>query len=90
MSLTLRARRAVVLDGEEHLTAQAIMPPDEFRAFEFQDLVYRTLCAILFNFVPTFGHPGGSISNGRAIQGLLYNELNLSVPYPLLSIRRPR
>jgi hypothetical protein len=29
--------------------------PVEFRAFEHYDLIYRTLCGIMFNFAPTSG-----------------------------------
>jgi len=46
------------------------------------DLVYRSLCAILYNYVPMSGHPGGSISSGRIVESLLYSTMtyNLSVP----------
>ncbi len=40
------------------------------------DLIYRTLCGILFNFVPTSGHPGGSISSGRIVESLLYHTMS--------------
>jgi len=39
------------------------------------NLIYRTLCGILYNFVPTSGHPGGSISSGHIVQGLLYRTM---------------
>ncbi|GAB4324379.1 MAG: transketolase [Candidatus Zixiibacteriota bacterium] len=39
------------------------------------DLVYRTLCAILYNSVPTSGHPGGSISSGRIAEALLFETM---------------
>ena len=29
--------------------------------FEELDLAYRTLVAVLFNYVPTSGHPGGCL-----------------------------
>lgn len=43
--------------------------------FEAIDLAYRTLCGILYNFVPTSGHPGGSISSGRIVEALLYSSM---------------
>jgi len=46
------------------------------------DLVYRTLCGILYNFVPQSGHPGGSISSGRFVNHLLYNNLNFDFSNP--------
>ncbi|MBU0530842.1 MAG: hypothetical protein KKC05_04165, partial [Nanoarchaeota archaeon] len=36
------------------------------------DLIYRTLCAIMYNFAMS-GHPGGSISMGRIMQCIIYN-----------------
>lgn len=44
--------------------------------FEDYDLVYRTLCGIMFNFAPTSGHPGGSISSGRIVAGLIFNFMD--------------
>jgi len=46
------------------------------------DLVYRTLCGILYNFVPQSGHPGGSISSGRFVNYLLYNNLDFDFSNP--------
>ncbi len=46
------------------------------------DLIYRTLCAILYNFVPTSGHPGGSISSGRFVEGLLYGTMDYNFQNP--------
>ena len=39
------------------------------------DVVYRALVALLYNYVPTSGHPGGSISSGRAVSHLLYKTM---------------
>ncbi len=50
--------------------------------FEALDLAYRTLCAILYNFVPTSGHPGGSISSGRIVQSLLFSTMNYDFSNP--------
>ncbi|MFQ6116419.1 MAG: hypothetical protein ACE5NG_20360, partial [bacterium] len=50
--------------------------------FEGIDLVYRTLCAILYNFVPTSGHPGGSISSGRIVEGLIYSTMDYDFSNP--------
>ena len=44
---------------------QAALSAADREAFELLDLLYRALCAILYNYVPTSGHPGGSISSGR-------------------------
>ncbi len=45
----------------------------ELAAFETLDLLYRALCALLFNYVPTSGHPGGSISSGRFSPTMLFD-----------------
>jgi transketolase len=58
------------------LTAQ------ELEHFETFDLVYRSLCAILYNYVPTSGHPGGSISSGRFVAGLLYDAMDYDPSAP--------
>ncbi|MBU2644647.1 hypothetical protein KKI24_08070 [bacterium] len=46
------------------------------------DLIYRTLCGILFNFVPKSGHPGGSISSGRIVESLLYRSMDYDFSDP--------
>ncbi len=74
-SLKLRSRRGVFLKAP-----RAPLPDQSF--FEELDLAYRTLCAVLFNFVPTSGHPGGSISSGRIVEGLLYEGLAYDFSQP--------
>jgi transketolase len=55
---------------------------NELAAFETLDLFYRTLCAMLFNYVPTSGHPGGSISSGRQVAGVLFDNLEYDLGAP--------
>jgi transketolase len=74
-TLKLRPRRGVFLK------AQALPLADK-ASFEEVDLCYRTLCAILYNFVPTSGHPGGSISSGRIVSSLLYEGLDYDFFHP--------
>ena len=57
-------------------------PANAIKNFEDYDLVYRTLCGILYNFVPTSGHPGGSISSGRHIAGILFHTLDYDIGDP--------
>jgi transketolase len=52
---------------------------DQFETF---DLIYRSLCAILFNYVPTSGHPGGSISSGRFVSAVLFDSMTYDVSNP--------
>ncbi len=46
------------------------------------DLIYRTLCAILYNYVPTSGHPGGSASSGRIVASLLFDAMDYDFSDP--------
>ncbi len=58
------------------------LSPDEIGSFETLDLMYRSLCALLYNYVPMSGHPGGSISSGRFVAGLLFDALNYDLAQP--------
>ncbi|MBF0207364.1 MAG: hypothetical protein HQK53_10795 [Oligoflexia bacterium] len=51
-------------------------------ALSAYNLAYRALCGILFNFVPKSGHPGGSISSGHIIAGLLFNTMDYDIGDP--------
>ena len=59
----------------------ALSAADE-KQLEKLDVLYRALCAVLYNFVPTSGHPGGSISSGRIVQNLLYQIMNYELAAP--------
>jgi transketolase len=50
--------------------------------FETLDLVYRTLCAVMYNYVPLSGHPGGSISSGRFVMRLLFDAMDYDLACP--------
>ena len=71
-----RAEYHVVDPGEQ------TSPGDEIGILETYDTIYRSLCALLYNFAPGSGHPGGSISSGRFVSTILYDLLDydLSVP----------
>jgi transketolase len=60
----------------------APLSPEDVAHFELLDLVYRSLCALLFNYVPTSGHPGGSISSGRFVASLLFDALDYDLSRP--------
>ena len=47
------------------------------------DVAYRTLCSILYNYVPLSGHPGGSISSGTFVEALLYTGMDYDIGDPL-------
>ncbi len=76
-------RRGVYVNAQDLLkepgssTVEKLSPQ-----LEDLDLIYRTLCGILFNFVPTSGHPGGSISSGRIVESLLYSTMSYNMGNP--------
>ena len=83
MSYSFGPRRGIVIDiADELKSAPAPLTDDEIAQFEFLDLVYRSLCAILYNYVPQSGHPGGSISSGRIVQALAFDALDYDVSNP--------
>ena len=45
-------------------------------------MLYRALCALMFNYVPTSGHPGGSVSSGRIVAGLLLDAMDYDLSDP--------
>lgn len=83
MTLTLSARRsayheiATVASG-----AGALLAEEERRHFESLDLLYRSLCALMYNYVPLSGHPGGSISAGRFMALLLFDHMEYDLSQP--------
>lgn len=85
-SMVFGPRRAIYVPVSDEL-AKGHVPGKEPSAeliadLERYDLLYRTLCGVLFNYVPTSGHPGGSISSGRIVASLLYALLDYDVSNP--------
>ena len=86
MALAFGPRRAVYIDllGDKARAAEPLAP-DDLRHFEKLDHIYRSLCGVLFNYVPKSGHPGGSISSGRMVSGLLFHTLDCDLKAPARS-----
>jgi transketolase len=83
MEFKLGPRRGVYTDiGEEMKDQGQPLPPEELAHFESFDLVYRSLCAVLYNYVPMSGHPGGSISSGRLVAGILFDSMDYDLGFP--------
>lgn len=80
--LDFSARRGGYYDVNDILAKGKIQDKQITERFEKLDTIYRTLCAVLFNFVPTSGHPGGSISSGRFVSSVLYNNLDFDIARP--------
>jgi transketolase len=82
MGFELKSRRGVYLDITEEMKGDSPLPAEQVQQFENFDLVYRSLCALLFNYVPLSGHPGGSISSGRFVTNILFNTLDYDFSDP--------
>ena len=91
MTSRAHARRAETAAGTVHalrprrgrrLRAEAA--PEAAPAFyEGAELAYRALCALLYNFAPSSGHPGGSISSGLIALSLAFDGLDYDLRRPL-------
>jgi transketolase len=51
-------------------------------AFESFDEIYRALCALMYNYVPMSGHPGGSISSGRFVTSVMFDAAEYDMTDP--------
>ena len=83
MGFELDSRRALnfAIDRET-IGASPPLTPEELEAFTDFDLIYRSLCALMYNYVPMSGHPGGSISSGRFVACLLFDALDYDFSDP--------
>ncbi len=81
MQLQFGKRRAIVFNAAEEMK-RFNFSPDDIKHFETYDLMYRTLCAIMYNYVPTSGHPGGSISSGRFVERVLFDTMDYNFSNP--------
>jgi len=81
--LTFGPRRGIYQDARDLLEDEpAPLSPEDLARFEALDLAYRSLCALLYNYVPMSGHPGGSISSGRFVQALLFDTMRYDLGDP--------
>ncbi len=81
MALKFGPRRGTYTDITKKMKGERL-PGEDKKHFENFDLIYRSLCALLYNYVPTSGHPGGSISSGRFVAGILFNTMDYDVSRP--------
>ena len=78
LNLKERGTEFISLDPE---TISAL-PAKDSDSLEFYDLIYRTLCAVMFNHASS-GHPGGSISSGRIVEELIFKQMNYDISNPM-------
>src|SRR5210317_1344746 len=83
MGFEFGPRRGIYVDISEKIESQGVpLSDDELACFESFDLIYRSLCAAMYNYVPMSGHPGGSISSGRAVAGILFDAMDYDMGDP--------
>jgi transketolase len=82
MGFAVGPRRGVFVDISDEIRAGLPLSAEELGYFTQFDLVYRSLCAVLYNYVPMSGHPGGSISSGRFVAGILFDALDYDCSRP--------
>jgi len=83
MSFSLGQRRGVFVDITEGPGGmQAPLTDAELQMLERFELIYRSVCSMMYNYVPTSGHPGGSISSGRIAAGLLFDVMDYDTTDP--------
>ncbi len=80
---TMNQKRAVFVDVTDYAENPAYrIALNEAAILERLDVVYRALIALLYNYVPSSGHPGGSISSGRMVSHLLYKTMLYDFSHP--------
>ena len=83
MAMEFGPRRGVFIQIEDDVSEVGdALTADELRAFEDFDELYRCACALLYNYVPMSGHPGGSISSGRFVSALLFDSMDYDLSSP--------
>jgi transketolase len=76
-------RRGVFINVADYIKENGPpLDPATVAHCETFDLVYRTLCAVMYNYVPMSGHPGGSISSGRFVARLLFDTMDYDLSRP--------
>jgi transketolase len=83
MTMKFGPRRGTYIEIRKEMKGkEKPLSKEELKSFEELDLIYRSLCAMMFNYVPMSGHPGGSISSGRFLSGLLFNTMDYDISDP--------
>ncbi len=76
-------KRSAYADVTDFLKKEGgVLSAQDKARLEKLDAAYRALVAVLYNFVPNSGHPGGSISSGRIVGSLLYGQMAYELAAP--------
>jgi transketolase len=83
MAFELKGRRGIYIDiADEMKKEKPPLSENELTSFEDFDRIYRAVCAVMYNYVPMSGHPGGSISSGRFVSALLFDGMDYDLSDP--------
>ncbi|MFQ5459345.1 MAG: hypothetical protein ACE5EL_00980, partial [Anaerolineae bacterium] len=83
MAIQHGPKRSIYLDTSEAAGSGGSASWDvALTSLDDLDVIYRALCALLYNFVPTSGHPGGSVSSSRIVAGLLFDVMDYDLAQP--------
>ncbi len=83
MGFELAPRRGIYVDIADELNGgEQPLSEEEVKNFETFDLIYRSLCAMMYNYVPMSGHPGGSISSGPIVEAALFDVMDYDLSDP--------
>jgi transketolase len=82
-TMSFGPRRGVYINAADRLAEEGD-PLDQSTVEDCEtfDLIYRTLCAVMYNYAPLSGHPGGSISSGRFVARLLFDVMDYDLSSP--------
>jgi transketolase len=82
-TMSFGPRRGVFINAAERVAEEG-EPLDAatLDCLDAFDLIYRTLCAVMYNYAPLSGHPGGSISSGRFVSRLLFDVMDYDLSQP--------
>ena len=79
MTVPFGPRRGVLLETGRPAAPAA---PTVHAPLALLDELYRSLCSMLYNYVPMSGHPGGSISSGRIVASMIFGPMDYDVSRP--------
>jgi transketolase len=84
MALAFGPRRGIYVNiADEIKKGDKPLSDEQLVSFETFDRIYRSLCALMYNYVPMSGHPGGSISSGRFVTLVMFNTADYDMSQPL-------
>ena len=82
-TMSFGPRRGLFINAAERMAEDGEpLDADTIDSFETLDLFYRTLCAVMYNYAPLSGHPGGSISSGRFVARLVFDVMDYDLSQP--------